>query len=51
MADPKAAAASRVEAWFRVNGSLSDLTAFADAFACSNRDAMVRSGRARCEVW
>jgi endothelin-converting enzyme/putative endopeptidase len=36
---------------FRVNGPLSNLPAFKEAFACKPDDAMVRQGADRCEVW
>jgi putative endopeptidase len=36
---------------FRVNGPVSNLPAFGEAFSCKAGDAMVRSGADRCEVW
>lgn len=36
---------------FRAIGPPSDMSAFADAFACSAGDAMVRSGDQRVEIW
>jgi putative endopeptidase len=36
---------------FRVNGPLSNLAEFAQAFGCHAGDAMVRSGEERAEVW
>jgi putative endopeptidase len=36
---------------FRVNGPLSNLPAFADAFQCKEGAPMVRSKDLRCEVW
>jgi putative endopeptidase len=36
---------------FRVNGPLSNLPAFGDAFSCKAGDAMVRPKADRCEVW
>ena len=36
---------------YRVNGPLSNLPAFRDAFSCKPGDAMVRSDADRCEVW
>ncbi|GAB6194953.1 M13 family metallopeptidase [Lysobacter xanthus] len=36
---------------FRVNGPLSNLPEFREAFACKAGDAMVRAGADRCEVW
>ena len=36
---------------FRVNGPLSNLPAFREAFQCKAGDAMVREGADRCEVW
>ena len=36
---------------FRVNGPLSNLPAFCEAFDCKAGDAMVRPGADRCEVW
>jgi endothelin-converting enzyme/putative endopeptidase len=36
---------------FRVNGPLSNLPAFAEAFGCKAGDAMVRPDADRCEVW
>ena len=36
---------------FRVNGPLSNLPAFRDAFSCKAGDAMVRPDADRCEVW
>jgi putative endopeptidase len=36
---------------FRVNGPLSNLPAFVEAFSCKAGDAMVRPKTDRCEVW
>lgn len=36
---------------FRVNGPLSNLPAFAQAFNCKPGDAMVRSDKDRCLIW
>jgi endothelin-converting enzyme/putative endopeptidase len=36
---------------FRVNGPLSNLPAFREAFSCKADDAMVRPDADRCEVW
>jgi endothelin-converting enzyme/putative endopeptidase len=36
---------------WRVNGPLSNLPAFQQAFSCKPGDAMVRDGKDRCEVW
>jgi endothelin-converting enzyme/putative endopeptidase len=36
---------------YRVNGPLSNLPAFQQAFACKPGDAMVRPDQDRCEVW
>ena len=36
---------------FRVNGPLSHLPGFAEAFGCAPGDAMVRPESSRCEVW
>jgi endothelin-converting enzyme/putative endopeptidase len=36
---------------YRVNGPLSNLPAFAEAFSCKAGDAMVRPPADRCEVW
>jgi putative endopeptidase len=36
---------------FRVNGPLSNLPAFAEAFGCNAGQAMVRPKADRCEVW
>jgi putative endopeptidase len=36
---------------FRVNGPLSNLPAFGEAFSCKAGDAMVRPKTDRCEVW
>ena len=36
---------------YRVNGPLSNLPAFSEAFSCKADDAMVRSKADRCEVW
>jgi len=36
---------------YRVNGPLSNLPAFKDAFNCKPGDAMVRPDKDRCEVW
>ena len=36
---------------FRVNGPLSNLPAFSEAFGCKAGDAMVRPKAERCEVW
>ncbi len=36
---------------FRVNGPLSNLTEFQQAFSCKPGTAMVRPPDKRCEVW
>ena len=36
---------------FRVNGPLSNMSAFREAFQCKADDPMVRQGADRCEVW
>ena len=36
---------------YRVNGPLSNLPAFREAFQCKAGDAMVRAGKDLCEVW
>jgi endothelin-converting enzyme/putative endopeptidase len=36
---------------FRVNGPLSNLPAFAQAFHCNAGDAMVRPANERCQIW
>ncbi|HVS31050.1 MAG TPA: M13 family metallopeptidase [Thermoanaerobaculia bacterium] len=36
---------------FRVNGPLSNLPAFAEAFSCRATDPMVRSDQTRCDIW
>jgi len=36
---------------YRVNGPLSNLPAFKDAFSCKPADAMIRADKDRCEVW
>jgi predicted metalloendopeptidase len=36
---------------FRVNGPLSNLPAFAQAFHCKAGDAMVRPANERCQIW
>jgi putative endopeptidase len=36
---------------FRVNGPLSNMPAFASAFACNEGDAMVRPPDKRCQIW
>ena len=36
---------------YRVNGPLSNLSAFQEAFQCKADAPMVRTGKARCEVW
>jgi putative endopeptidase len=36
---------------FRVNGPLSNMPAFAEAFQCKAGDAMVRSPEKRCQIW
>jgi endothelin-converting enzyme/putative endopeptidase len=36
---------------FRVNGPVSNLPAFSEAFGCKAGDAMVRPAADRCEVW
>jgi putative endopeptidase len=36
---------------FRVNGPLSNLTEFQEAFSCKADAAMVRPPDKRCEVW
>jgi len=36
---------------FRVNGPLSNMPAFASAFACKKGDAMVRPPDKRCQIW
>ncbi|MDX6530848.1 MAG: putative endopeptidase [Blastocatellia bacterium] len=36
---------------FRVNGPLSNMPAFASAFACKEGDAMVRPPDKRCQIW
>lgn len=38
-------------AQFRVNGPLSNMPAFAEAFQCKVSDAMVRPPEKRCEIW
>jgi endothelin-converting enzyme/putative endopeptidase len=38
-------------AHFRVNGPLSNLPAFKQAFNCKDGDKMVRAEKDRCEVW
>jgi endothelin-converting enzyme/putative endopeptidase len=34
-----------------VNGPLSNLAAFQEAFSCPAGSTMVRAGEQRCEVW
>ncbi|MCU1264336.1 MAG: Endothelin-converting enzyme 1 [Acidobacteria bacterium] len=36
---------------FRVNGPLSNMTQFAEAFQCKASDAMVRVQKDRCQIW
>jgi putative endopeptidase len=36
---------------FRVNGPLSNMPAFAQAFQCKTGDAMVRPDKERCQIW
>lgn len=36
---------------FRVNGPLSNLPEFAQAFGCKNGDPMIRPASDRCEIW
>jgi putative endopeptidase len=36
---------------FRVNGPLSNLPMFAEAFHCKQGDAMVRTDKDRCQIW
>ncbi|MEO7730852.1 MAG: M13-type metalloendopeptidase, partial [Kofleriaceae bacterium] len=36
---------------YRVNGPLSNLPAFAEAFSCAPGAAMVRPAQSRCVVW
>ena len=36
---------------FRVNGPLSNMPLFAQAFACKEGDPMVRSQTQRCVIW
>ncbi|HEX8136797.1 MAG TPA: M13 family metallopeptidase [Pyrinomonadaceae bacterium] len=36
---------------FRVNGPLSNMPAFAEAFQCKTGDAMVRPPEKRCQIW
>ncbi|MBV9210818.1 MAG: peptidase, partial [Acidobacteria bacterium] len=36
---------------FRVNGPLSNMPAFAQAFQCKTGDAMVREDKDRCQIW
>ena len=36
---------------FRVNGPLSNMQEFADAFSCKPGDAMIRKAEARCQIW
>jgi predicted metalloendopeptidase len=36
---------------FRVNGPLSNMPQFAEAFACKSGDAMVRAEKDRCQIW
>ena len=36
---------------FRVNGPLSNMPQFAQAFACKAGDAMVRADKDRCQIW
>ena len=36
---------------FRVNGPLSNMPAFAEAFRCKVGDAMVRPPDKRCQIW
>jgi putative endopeptidase len=38
-------------AYWRVNGTLGNSSAFSEAFQCSDASPMVRSGPARCTVW
>ena len=37
--------------WFRVNGPMSNIPAFAKAFGCSTNSAMVRPEAQRCRIW
>jgi putative endopeptidase len=37
--------------WFRVNGPMSNIPAFAKAFGCSANSAMVRPEAQRCRIW
>jgi putative endopeptidase len=37
--------------WFRVNGPMSNIPAFAKAFGCNANSAMVRSEAQRCRIW
>jgi predicted metalloendopeptidase len=36
---------------FRVNGPLSNMPQFAEAFSCNAGDAMVRPEKERCQIW
>jgi predicted metalloendopeptidase len=36
---------------FRVNGPLSNMPQFAEAFQCKSGDAMVRAEKDRCQIW
>ncbi len=36
---------------FRVNGPLSNMPAFAEAYQCKTGDAMVRENAKRCQIW
>jgi predicted metalloendopeptidase len=36
---------------FRVNGPLSNMPEFAEAFSCKTGDRMVRPASERCRVW
>jgi endothelin-converting enzyme/putative endopeptidase len=36
---------------FRVNGPLSNMPAFAQAFHCKPGDVMVRPANERCQIW
>jgi endothelin-converting enzyme/putative endopeptidase len=36
---------------FRVNGPVSNMPAFAQAFQCKAGDPMVRDEKERCQIW